>query len=318
MNPNYTQITAAAVEGGKKLKALVAKAQSKNGVMPISPLGAKLILESLNFPRQRSVSESQVYGHLNAIVSGDWMEGHAITFIELPDGRVWLVDGQHRLTAIARYTAPVDATIRIVPVENEREAGEFYAGFDQKSSVRTTRQIIDSFNASDAFGLTGPMASAVFEASALLNNGLEPLTGPQSTKKNPALFLQANRLKAIEEWASEARQYEALIKPAKRALKTKLLQSGPVAVALYTLRNQPARASEFWGGLAKNDGLRSNDPRSTLYADLMARNLGAGSIRQKVQQSAAAWNAFFRGRTLQQIRCVADAPIVVLGTHLEA
>ncbi len=308
---------AEAVAHAVRFKRIVAAASNKNGVVHFTPEGARVILQYLNFPGQRKVDASRVYGHRHAIIRGDWMEGHAVTLVELPDGRIWLVDGQHRLTAIAQGDSRVAVTIRIVPVESEREAREFYAGFDQATSVRTNAQVIEAVQADQATGLSKAMASAVFDASVLLSNNLEPLTGAASVRNNRDLFLQHNRLQSIADWAVEARQYEQITQKAKRALRSRLMQSGPTAVALYTLRHQPVRAKEFWTGLAENDGLRSSDPRSALYADLLTRNLGSGSIRQRVQQSAAAWNAFYRGRTLQQIKCVPGGAITILGTPLK-
>ena len=91
-----------------------------------------------------------------------------------------------------------------------------------------------------------------------------------------------------------------------------------MAVALYTLRHQPARAHEFWSGLAKNDGLRRGDPRATLIQDYLTRSVGIGSARQRVQQTTLAWNAFCEGRDLKIIKCIEDAPIVIWGTPVKA
>ena len=289
-----------------------------NGVVTLKPSGAKFMLEHLNFPHQRAVDDSRVFTHQHALRRGDWMEGHTITFVELPDGRVWLVDGQHRLTAISQWEGAVPVTIRLVQVESEKEARHFYAGFDQKTSVRTTTQILDAVGIAKAAGLSDAISKAVFEASTLLANGLEPLVGCANARKHKELFLQSTRMDAVAAWAHEARTYEGLIAGAKAVLRSKLLMPGVTAVALYTLRHQPVKAVEFWQGVANNNRLASNDPRAALIADLLTRRLNAGSVRQRVQMPVVAWNAFFKHRTLQQIKCVPDAPIVVLGTPLKA
>ena len=93
--------------------------------------------------------------------------------------------------------------------------------------------------------------------------------------------------------------------------------AGVMAVALYTLRHQPARAHEFWHGVAGNDGLRKGDPRAALIADLLFnRTLNVGSHRQKVQQPALAWNAFCEGRDLKIIKCIDGAALTLWGTPL--
>lgn len=307
-----------AIEHAARLKHTLSMAKNKDGVVTLTPYGASTILEHLNFPGQRKLKEeTRVFGHHLRIIKGDWLEGHAITFAELPDGRIWLMDGQHRLTAISKCGGNVSVAVRIVPVENEAEAAEFYAGFDMASSVRTETEVIQATGAAEKAGLSTAMAKSVAEASVILGNDMEPLSGSASVRKNAKLFYQGQRMSAIRDWAEEARIYEALIKPSKRPLRSRLLESGVVAVALFTIHHQPAKAKEFWSGLATNDGLRNNDPRAALYTDLISRNLSVGSVRQRVQQPAVAWNAFFKGRKLQQIKCVVDAPIVILGTPLK-
>ncbi|MFA5386773.1 MAG: hypothetical protein WC322_00040 [Candidatus Paceibacterota bacterium] len=296
------------------LRAMVAR--SKDGVINIAPGIAKRILDELNFPGQRKVSESRVYGHRYAIIKGDWLEGHAITFAELPDGRVLLVDGQHRLTAISQSEASVPVTVRIVPVENIKEAQQFYTGFDQKNSVRTDKQILDAVEASRETGLTTRMTIALYAATPLLLNDLEPVSGYGMKNKNLSLFMQHNRLAALHEWAKEARAYSVLIKPATKELASGLRLPGVMAVGLYTLRHQPAKAQEFWTGMANQDGLRKNDPRATLYRDILTRSLNMGSIRQRVQMPALAWNAWCEGRDLKIIKCIEGASLALWGTPL--
>lgn len=296
------------------LRALVAR--SDDGVVMVAPGIAKRILEDLNFPGQRKVDDSRVYGHRYAIIKGDWVEGHAITFAALPDSRIWLVDGQHRLTAIGESDAAVPVTVRIVPVESVKAAQQFYAGFDQKKSVRTDKQILDAVDAAKESGLTTRTASAVYAATPLLLNWLEPISGSEAVKKNPEVFLQHNRMAALHEWAPEARQYEQICAKASKALLSGMRLPGIVAVALYTLRHQPARAHEFWSGLAEQDGLRKNDPRATLYRDILTRTLSTGSIRQRVQMPALAWNAFCEGRDLKIIKCIDGAALALWGTPL--
>ena len=291
-------------------------AKSGDGVVKMAQCTAKRILDELNFPGQRTIDSRRVYGHSHAIVKGDWIESYPIHFAALPDGRIWLVDGQHRLTAIADALAPVSVTIRIVEMETEKEARNFYAGFDGKGSVRTNVQILDAVGIADALGLSQRMTRAVYEAAPLLMNGLEPLTGSVNMKKNPSMYLQSNRLALVTGWAKQATEYDAITKKSGKGLYEKLRKTGPVAVALYTLRHQPARAKEFWSGLANNDGLRRGDPRNTLIQDFATRDIGSGSVRQRVQQSVLAWNAFCEGRDLKIIKCITGAPIIVWGTPL--
>lgn len=297
------------------LKSVVAR--SKGGIVKLSPGTASRILDELNkFPRQRVIDHSRVYGHAHRIVKGDWLESFSIDFVELKNGRIWLVDGQNRLTAIKEQDSPVDVTLRIIPVESEFEAKQIFAGYDQKSSVRTNRQIIDAMGIAEEAGLSRKMTNVVFDAATLLLNDLEPITGSANTKKYPELFFQDNKLAMVKEWASEAMAYEAIIKKSKKGFIEFMRGTGVVAVALYTLRHQPAKAKEFWTGVAENDGLRKNDPRSALISDLLIRQKNAGNIRQKVQQPSLAWNAWCENRPLSIIKCITGAQLSLWGTPL--
>lgn len=299
---------------GHILRSMVAK--SVDGVVKIAPGIAQRILEELNFPGQRKIDSRRVFSHHHAIIKGDWIELYPIHFALLPDGRIWLIDGQHRLAAMAAQDAPTPVTIRIVEVNSEKEARNFYTGFDGKGSVRTNQQILDAVGLAESLGLSNRMVRAVYEAAPLLLNGLEPISGSILIKANPGMYLQSNRMAVVSEWAKQAKAYEDITRSAGKALYEKLRKTGPVAVALYTGRYQPAKATEFWRGIANNDGLRRGDPRHTLIQDFMVREVSLGSVRQRVQQSVLAWNAFCEGRDLKIIKCVTGAPIVVWGTPL--
>jgi hypothetical protein len=292
--------------------------KSQGGMVKMAPGTAKRILEELNFQGQRKVESGRVYGHAYAIRTGEWMDDYPIHFAALPDGRIWLVDGQHRLSAISEQQSPVGVVIRLVEVDSEKEARKFYSGFDQKQSTRTNTQIIAAVDIAKDIGLSNRMTRAVFEAAPLLLNNLEVLHGSASVKSNPEFFLQQARMKVVTDWANEAKTYSGITEVARRGLYERLKKTGPVAVGLYTLRYQLAKAKEFWTGVANDDGLRKGDPRKTLINDLEERGLRTGSVRQRVQQSSLAWNAFCEGRDLKVIKCVTDAPIVLWGTPLKA
>ena len=91
------------------------------------------------------------------------------------------------------------------------------------------------------------------------------------------------------------------------------------AVAMYTYRYQPARAHEFWQGIARQDGLSRGDPRATLLIDFRNRvsnTSGKGNQNQRsvVQSITLAWNAFCEKRELAIVKCVTGATIKVWGT----
>lgn len=292
--------------------------RAPDGVVKIAPGIAKRILDELNFPEQRKVDESRIYAHGDSLRRGDWMEGHPITLVLLPNGKIWLVDGQHRLSAISRQDQAIPVTVRIVPMESEKEARFFYAGFDQKKSVRSDKQILDAVGLTESLGLKPSTVRHLYSATPLLLNNLEPVAAYLGLSSKIDLFLPANKMAAVQDWAAEAIEYEkVLAKSTTKGLRSKMQGAGVVAVALYTIRHQPKKASDFWHGTAANDGLRKGDPRRAFVDDLLfQRFLNTGSARQKVQQPAVAWNAFCEGRDLKIIKCIDGAALTLWGTPL--
>jgi len=292
-------------------------AKSHNGLIKMSPEMAARILADCNFEGQRKIARPRVFSHAYAIREGDWIEDYPIHFAVLPDGRTWLVDGQHRLAAISEQSSTVGIVVRMVDVESEKEARHFYAGFDKQSSSRTNVQIIDAVELAKEVGLSNRMARAVFEAAPLLLNNMEPQSGSANVRANPSLFLQQERIKAVSEYAKEAVVYELIVSESTTTLREKLVRTGPVACALFTLRHQPGKAKEFWTGVARNDGLRRYDPRATLIQDLLTRAWSQGNVRQRVQQTSMAWNAYCEGRDLKIIKCIEGAALTFWGTPLK-
>jgi hypothetical protein len=229
------------------LRSMVSR--SPNGVVNIAPGIAQRILEELNFPGQRPVDSSRVYGHRHAIITGDWLDGHAITFAALPDGQILLVDGQHRLTAIGQSESAIPITVRIVPVEGVKDAQRFYAGFDQKKSVRTDRQILDAVGVAEE-------TVCVYQAAPLLLNDLEPLTGSANIKRTQTCSCITTKWRSCKGGPKKHASTNKSRSWQKRRCCRECDLPAFLPSRSIPCRHQPARAREFWMGLAEHDGLR--------------------------------------------------------------
>lgn len=295
------------------LRGMVARS---NGGVVMMPIGiAQRILDELNFVGQRQVKEARVLKHLARMEAGLWRGSFAISIAVLPDGTMMLIDGQHRLRAIVRSGSPKPIKVLFHDVPDEHEARRLYAGFDEPDSNRTSVEMMDAVGVAEELALPRAFANRLYNALPILRNDLEPLSGSEieaGTYVN--LFGVDSRLAEIVEWRDEAVKYMAVVNKTKGRIRAKLQGAGCMAVALYTFRHQPAKAHEFWHGLADNDGLRARDPRAALLRDMQERNASQGSFRQNVQAPVLAWNAFCEGRELKIIKCIAGAAIAPWGT----
>lgn len=288
--------------------------ESEGRPVNIAPGIAARILEDINFPDQRRLKPARRQDHIDRIEHGGWNpELSEIAFAMTPDGRMWLVNGQHRLSAFVVCNRAVATRVHIVSCKDFQEVRRVYASYDQKESSRNTTELLDASGVADQTGLKRKIVRAVYNAVPIIANGMEP---PASAKGSTGDRSHDARLSMIAEWEEEALAYQSIVDVAQSSVQRKLSRAGTAAVALYTLRHQPDIAAEFWRGTALNDGLRRYDPRSTLIDDMMARSLATGSARQAIQQPVMAWNAFYEGRSLKIIRCKEGVAITILGTPM--
>lgn len=292
-------------------------ARSNGGTVMMPPGIAKRILEELNFVGQRKINEARVIKHRRRIESGLWRGSFPITFAVLPSGSMLLIDGQHRTKAIVEIGAPQPVTVIFAKVGTEAEARRLYAGFDEPDSKRTSGEVIDAVGLSGQVGLPRAFTSRLYNALPILRNGLEVATGSEiEPEKYVSLFSTDSRLAEITAWRNEAEKYLECVQKTTGRVRAKLQSAGCMAVALYTFRHQPAKAHQFWNGLAENDALSKFDPRAALIRDMFERTASHGSARQTVQAPTLAWNAWCEGRELRIIKCITGSAITVWGTPI--
>jgi hypothetical protein len=288
--------------------------KSADGVITLAPGIAARILDELNFPGQRKRKTFRIGEHQARIQKGSWNPEYPITFLQMPDGAMWLADGQHRMEAIAQSGTAIAVRINLMRAADEHEARRIYAGFDRPEYIRTQEEMLAGLGMTTATGLKQRTVRALFRALPILLNNMEHARSNQEHAA-AARSVEA-RIDLLPEWSPEAARYETIVDSAEPALKTPLYGAGVMAVALYVLRYQPARAEEFWRGVIDAGGLNKDDPRQRLMWDLLNRNLNVGSLRQGIQMTALAWTRWCEGARMKMIRCTEGAPVVIWGTPL--
>lgn len=295
-------------------------AKSDGGVLRISPTLAKRIIQEANFPRNRKLKPGRVAKHHAQVDSGTW-RGHdfEITFALIPASKpeqadkLWLVNGQHRVTMISERNTPVAIKVHIAKVKDEEEAALLYTCFDNPQDARTDIEVLDARGITEDLQLPRTIIRPAYSALAILRNGLEPAY--YQNQQGEVARDRESRMADIKNWQCEINNYWSDIKDADQYLKRKLLGTGVTAFALYVYRYKPSQAKAFFGGIAANDGLRKTDPRHRMIADLNNRSL-SGNQRQSIQVCAIAWNAFCEKRDLSIIKIYPGSKIKVWGTPL--
>lgn len=231
--------------------------------------------------------------------AGKFRRGSKIEFCEF-DGRRYLVDGQHTLTAIVLCRLAQDLLPVVRPVARRAEIGEVYATFGRElqrqpgdvfAALGLARQL--DFGAADLKMLNGAVR-------LVLNRFRRVSVMLDARIARDASFIAGG----IEERQVPARLYLAALGLAPKPLVAPLRHHAVVAVALATLGAESEevrkKALEFWEQVAMSDGLRRGDPRKAL-TDWLLRGTSHDAVTHAAYV-AAAWNAFYEGKSLDLLR----------------
>jgi hypothetical protein len=273
--------------------------------MRITPELADRIEKECRYKYERPVKQWRVDFLAAEIERGGFEQGRQISFA-LFNGKLIRVNGQHRLRAVATTGSAQTFMVEVKQVANDHELAALYATYDSES-----RTLLETAGPLMKKGDLGKE-----QVATLLRSVQFIYTGFRKPDERQAATMRSHvmRNSVAEIWYSYAERYFALTEQAPgKDGKAALRRQSVAAVALYTLRYQPEKAAEFWQGLAMDDGLRRTDPRKSLLEKLRSGD-GARSITFQMHAVAAAWNAFFAGRKLKEVRVSLEKPFRIAGT----
>lgn len=285
----------------------------EDGVCEVSPAYADFILDAAAYDRQRVLRERQVNLLLSIMRAGAFDDDRQIIFARLAD-RSFLIDGQHRLRALARFDRPIRFTFKVYACASFVEVAEHYGRIDFAAQGRDVRDFVRTYDLAAEHDLDVREACVVATAGKVIAAGLA--AAPQATAAYQTLRSPDALADFLVPWWPSARLYLGAISPGAPAVRRCLYRSGVAAVGLLTARWQPDRARDFWTGLARDDGLRQHDPRKTLLAWFGAHRAidGKLGVANDLRAAAQAWNAAWHGRPLQIIRAQRDLSFELAGT----
>lgn len=289
----------------------------REGFQTLTPSDAAAVLENCSYDRQRKIDTMHSETLREMMQRGAWLEKSQLDFGRMPDGKIWLVNGHHRLTAQSRSGRSLLWAIAVHDCKTVDELRTLYYRYDTNVRKRTSENILQGVDFAGQHGLSKQMARALFDAAPIIESGMSVGTRSPSLETALVRRLTDQRMATAERFVAEASIYQACVDPAPVSIKRKLLLPTITAVALVTIRHEPEIAAEFWSGVAENDGLRRGDARATFIQDLTARNGKSGSAQQFLVVAAKAWNAYHSGRLLKIIKVNAGHTTKISGTPYE-
>lgn len=279
-------------------------------VTTITPARATEILETRNWQRQRQISPRWVDILRMAILKGE-ITFLTLVFGEYPNGSQVLVDGQHRLKALGLTEKTLQANVVVHRVMNDAELGALYLKYD-RSKARGPEVGLRAMGVFEESTVPEGFVRRLGAAASIVNGGFDRA---RRVRRGDLI----ERTHAVHDWLPEIETYYGILKDTTKEIQSKLLRAAVGAVALATIKHQPGTAEPFWTGVATQAMLAADDPRFTLMNWLRANNAtmakrGVAEIVYSLYV-ANAWNAFFHGRTLKQLKSYdISAPVRIDGT----
>lgn len=273
----------------------------------VTPEIAATWLDRFNYVGQRHRSVSHVRFLADKIRSGEYRDYSDIHFA-FADDRPHLINGQHTLNAIMVADQPQKLCVHVDACSSMLKVASMFA----KHDVNRPRHMRDfTRKTAKDLNFTGENGNAY-------QGGVRRIHCRFTTNKKAPLKVEADRdadfVNAIMlDWVDEAEQYFDCIAGTAKYLQKPLRRADFVGVGLITFRHHPQVAAEFWGGIARDDGLRQRDPRKTLLNwALQNRSEGAfGLVHHRAV--IPCWNAWYGKRALGSIYTGTNASMNIAG-----
>ncbi len=273
----------------------------------VTPDMARELVEATLYERQRAISEQHVERLSLEMRREQFIAGTQVHFAELRKN-LYCINGNHTLRAVIKANITVPLCFLYSTCRNETEIAELYARHD----IHRARNWAASFKAHAIFADMEGNAAFVTSVGAALRYILTGLDKEVFHSDHEAAYSRDLRIKAMKEYRAHAEMLLGALSSGSPRTRKMLLRSAALAVALETVRFQPAGAIEFWSGCAEDDGLHKGDPRKTLL-HWLAENKGRGNqgVPTAIRATTLAWNAWYEDRKLTSLR-----PSVVTEYHL--
>lgn len=289
------------------------RAVLSEGRVAIGPALAQVILDDAHYEGQRPVHPHHVTLLAEDMRRDRWTPGSQLCFGRLHN-QIYLINGRHRMTAVVQAGREIEFQILVLDVASPEQLAALYYRFDRRQRGRSDAEVLSALGVAEAHHLTKRMTKTVFDGALII--GFE-FQRPNYQLDPVAVRSDDARLEAASSWWKFGAIYERLIMAAPGKIKSKLYLGQVAAVAMVTIKHQPEKAEAFWGGLAKNDGLRRGDPRSTLITDLLTRPANVGGKLAAAIVAASAWGAFYEKREVQHLKVMEGSTVRIAGTPFD-
>ena len=279
-----------------------------------SPEKAQALLAFNTFDGQRPYRPAYAQFLASEMKQGRFKGRQRIEFAVV-NGKLVLVDGQHRLSAV--IISGVSQLVELVYFEDctEEDLRRLQATTDA-GIVRPLTSRVKALGLGKRLGRTDTQVLWAQNAMRILLAGFNGrLTGRIS-----ALDVEAG----ILEYADGLQLFVGAIAGCPKEMASSIRRAATVAVALITCQDAPHRLGlertvEFWQGVALGNCDKPGDPRNTLRVDLISMSLHIVdqarlakhfSVEESVWRIVRCWDAWVKEESILRIQRPAVLPPV--------
>jgi hypothetical protein len=266
----------------------------------ITPIIAGNWLLKHNYEKQRPIRTAHIKKLKVFLKTGEFKDSDPITFVKLRDC-FYLVNGQHRLTAIKESGIPYELTIMVKYRSTEQELEEIYGAFDVQLK-RSDADILYALGTLDKVDITHSQAKQMNSALKWIYTGFKY----NLRVKIMSPYIMDNIMIC---WKDEIKD---LFETVHNTDNFKFIRKSPVlASILITMRFEREKSIDFWRNVALDSGLTAGDPRRTLLYFL--REIYSKNNHRVVYSPTEiafsinkCWRAFCENRNLVRITKISD------------
>lgn len=283
-----------------------------------SEMALKWLTEN-RYPRQRALSIYAVDLLAEHMEKGTFRQGTQIAFASVRGKHKMLTNGQHTLQAVIKSGKPQLLSVMHHNVDTMEQVNWLYVQEDR----HRRRTVADTFNAFDMLDQmelrTKRQLNSVGSSVRVIMSGFN---------RCRARIRDEDFLAAMSEYKEAARLYFASINGTENALISPLYRYTTLPIGLVTCRYAVKSVGEeyvtdFWSGVALDDGLKKGDPRKSLLFHFRNDALGTYMtstkrrvpIRWAIYRVADCWNNWVANEKMDLDPSVSlNRPIHIAGT----
>lgn len=272
----------------------------------VTPEIAREWLQSNSYDRQRPVQKLHVAHLATQMRNGLFVKNTTIRFAKVGD-TILLLDGQHRLNAVATSGIPMSFNVVVDEFPNDDDMAWAY-GHTDVGKRRTNRDIYHALDLKSVLGFDGftkrAWDSFCGAITLIKHRGRLASTSAHGSVRGG---IETN-VDLMKVYVSHAKQYYTILPPLRSKKVYEAFYNASVsAAALVTFRFAPDRAEQFWRKVVFPDTSKQTDVTTHLHTFVLSSPRSNYQDNLRLMHAIAhTWNKHCNGETLKQFKSPTD------------